>query len=135
MCFTAEDDIEIFKPWLLPKRCAVKLSCLLSIYKHAELASWADDSSNKKTMGCHGLMLTTILPLTNAYGDQSHHKSRDRAFRAAQFPSSFKLLVLKSQELNLSMGHPSPLFLVTCDRLFFALHFGKQRVCCILIWC
>lgn len=79
------------------------------------------------------------LPWANANNhsapDQSHHESRDRAFRAAQFPSSLELLVLKNQELNLSMEYPSLLFLVTCDRLFFALHFGEQRVCCILIWC
>lgn len=53
---------------------------------------------------------------------------------AARFPSYFKLLVLKTQELNLSMEHPSLLFLFTCDKLFFTVHFGKQRVCCILSW-
>lgn len=54
---------------------------------------------------------------------------------AAPFPSYFKLLVLKPQELNLPMEHAFLLFLVTCDRLFSTLHFGKQRVWCVLIWC
>lgn len=122
----------------------VKLSSILSINKDAKFsimarllikhkahvdARWSPNA-NSHSVPDQRLWCCAELSHTMTTGTESLE-----LLYAAPFPSYVKLLVLKPQELNLPMEHAFLLFVVMCDRLFSTLHFGKQRVCCVLIWC